>query len=111
MMLVINRSLLGLLMVVPGLIFLWHQITDNGSSAFLASIGFSLVVPLAWIIILSQLIFGGMVLFGKHMKYAPLPLAFILLVAALTVWWANWPQMILHITVASNYLVFSLMEK
>jgi len=97
-------------MIVPGLFNGYYQLSEGGTGVFLSTLGFPIPALFAWAMILSQLIFGVSVLIGWKLKYTTLPLALILVVAAITVWWGNWSQVLLHFTVASNYIVFSLMD-
>lgn len=97
-----NRIILGLLMLIPG-IFNIIAIGDVATS-------FPYGAFWAWVLVLSQLVFGLAVLIGWKMKYTALPPALILILAASLVWWTNWPQVLLHFAAASNYVVFSVMD-
>jgi len=67
---------------------------------------------LAWALVLSQIVFGLAVLVGWKLKWTTLPPALILILAAVLVWLPqnNWPQVLLHLAAASNYVVFSVWD-
>jgi len=76
------RVVIGLLFVIQG----YRKFTNpDGVVAMLTGIGFPLATFFAWILLLSELVFGALILVGFKIKYTAWPLAFILLVAELTV--------------------------
>lgn len=78
----ILRILLGAMMVSAG----YSKLLDTaGVTGMLEKIGFFYPIVFAWVLLLSELIFGLMFVMGYKTKYACWPLAFILLVADATV--------------------------
>lgn len=76
------RAMLGLLFIVPGIM----KITNiSMPTAMLDAIGFPAAGILAWILAISELLFGTAVLLGYKVKYAVWPLILILAVATITV--------------------------
>ncbi len=86
-----DNHLLGhfLLRLTVGILFLVQGIgkfqNPNGVTTMLTGIGFPIPLVFAWILILSEIIFGALILIGYKVKYTAWPLAIILLVATLTV--------------------------
>jgi len=78
-----------LLRVVLGLLFVFQGyrklMNPEGVVSMLTGIGFPIPMVFAWILLLSELIFGALLLIGFKVKYTAWPLAFILLVAEITV--------------------------
>jgi len=112
----INRILLGSLMLIPGLLKLFVMgpgaITGmmSGIAIFAWAPGFW-----AWILILSEIIFGVAILSNWKIEYTTIPPIIIIIVAAFTVnfnWvdlsQISWSSLLLHLTVASNYLMLGI---
>ena len=66
----------------------------------------------AWILIAAEILFGLAILASWKLEYTTIPPAIIILVAAFTVnfnWTdlmaVNWPSVLLHLVVISNYLL------
>ena len=76
------RVTLGLLFVLSGY---RKFINPDGVAGMLTGIGFPLVTFFAWVLILSELVFGLLILVGFKVRYTAWPLAFVLLVAEITV--------------------------
>ncbi len=82
-----NYHMLGhtLLRVTIGLMFLLKGIDKfqgpEGVTGMLTNLGFPIAGVFAWILILSELIFGALVLIGYKVKYTAWPLAIVLFVA------------------------------
>ena len=76
------RVTLGLLFAIAGYKKLMNP---EGVVGMLTGIGFIVPTFFAWILILSELIFGVLVFVGYKTKYTAWPLAFIMLVAETTV--------------------------
>ena len=78
-----------LLRVTIGLLFLVSGIKKimgpDGVIGMLGNIGFPVPTLFAWILMLSEAIFGALVLVGYKVKYTAWPLAIVLVVAWLTV--------------------------
>ena len=106
----LNRVLLSLVMIVPGLLglLLWKP---SGVAGNLINLGFPAPLFLAWILILSEIVFGIAILVKWRLKYTVWPPIIILVVAGITAWWGNWPQLIMHLVVASNFWLWGLPTK
>lgn len=82
-----NNHMLGhtLLRVVIGLLFLFAGVkklmNPDSVTGMLTNMGFPIAMAFAWILILSELIFGALILVGYKTKYTSWPLAIILAVA------------------------------
>ena len=102
----LNRLLLGLVMLVPGLlsIFVWGPETITG---MLTAIGFPAPAIFTWLLILSEIIAGIAIIVNFQVKYAYIPPVVILTIAAFTVWFkpTEIPNFLLHIVAVTNYLV------
>jgi uncharacterized membrane protein YphA (DoxX/SURF4 family) len=107
-----NRVLLGLLMLVPGLTKLFVMGPSavvgmlSGNALFSWAPGFW-----AWVLILSEIVFGIAILAKWKLEYAVWPPIVIMLVAAFTVNWGNWTNLIMHLAVASNYWLIGQRHK
>lgn len=86
-----SKHMLGhtLLRVTIGLMLLIAGIKKfqgpEGVTGMLTGLGFPAPVVFAWILILSEVIFGALVLVGYKVRYTTWPLAIILAIAVLTV--------------------------
>jgi|TARA_Y100000310_G_scaffold277045_1_gene294598 uncharacterized membrane protein YphA (DoxX/SURF4 family) len=108
----VNWILLGLVMLIPGLLKLFVMkpaavVTMLESMPILGS------APtfFAWVLILSEIIFGILILAKYKLRYTTIPPIIILLVAAFTVHWGSWPNVLVHLAVASNYWIWGLKDK
>ena len=99
-----NRILLGLLMLVPGLLKLFVY-KPAGVVEMLSGIGFPVATFFAWFLILSEIVFGIAILSRWKLEYTVWPPIVIMLVAAFTVAWDSWPTFLMHLVIASNYLL------
>lgn len=79
---VILRIVLAVLFLVPGIGKLMNPQMIQG---LLENIGFPQPFIFAWILLLSEIIFGLAILFGFKIKYTVWPLIIILVVASITV--------------------------
>ena len=100
----INRILLGLLMLVAGL----YKLFVAGPSAItgmLSNIVLFAWAPgfWAWVLMLSETVFGAAILAKWRLEYTVIPPMIILTVAAFTVYWGNWTSFLLHLVAVSNY--------
>ena len=103
---VVNRVLLGLLMLAAGLIKLF-VFKSSGVADMLSGFGFPAAPFFAWVLILSEIVFGIAILAKWKLEYSVWPPIVIMLVAAFV---ANWPsewsklsQFLIHLLIASNY--------
>ena len=106
----VNRVLLGLLMLIPGLVKLF-VFKPSGVAGMLEGFGFPVASFFAWVLILSEIVFGIAILVRWKLDYSVWPPIVIMLVAAFT---ANWPSelskaapFLMHLLVASNYWILS----
>ncbi|PIY81432.1 hypothetical protein COY00_00575 [Candidatus Pacearchaeota archaeon CG_4_10_14_0_2_um_filter_35_33] len=76
------RMTVGLLFVIMGFSKLKNP---SGIIGMLGNIGFPAATFFGWLLLLSELIFGALILVGYKVKYTAWPLAIILVVAVLTV--------------------------
>ncbi|MBS3083934.1 DoxX family protein [Candidatus Pacearchaeota archaeon] len=107
--LTVNRILLGLLMLVAGLMKLFVFTPSGVAENTIMKIALFSWAPIfwAWVLILSEIVFGIAILASWRLKYTVWPPIIIMLVAAFTVYWGNWSSFIMHLVVASNYLMLS----
>ena len=98
----VNRVLLGLVMLIPGLLKLF-VLKPDAVVGMLEGIGFPVATFFAWVLILSEIVFGIAILARWKLEYSVWPPIIIMLVAAFTVSWANWPLVLMHLALASNY--------
>ncbi|MEK6908547.1 MAG: DoxX family protein [Nanoarchaeota archaeon] len=101
-----NRILLGLVMLVPGLLKLFVIGSDAVVGMLSSNVLFSWAPGFwAWVLILSEIVFGIAILASWKLEYTVWPPIVIMLVAAFTVAWGNWPTFLMHLVIASNYLI------
>lgn len=101
----VNRILLGLLMLVPGLLKLF-VIGPSGVTSMLDGMGFPIPMFFAWILILAEIVFGIAILANYKIGYTAWPPIVILVVAVIVAQnWSNpsWSTILLHLVAASNY--------
>ncbi|MDO8642021.1 MAG: DoxX family protein [Candidatus Woesearchaeota archaeon] len=79
---VVLRICAGLLFLVAGLTKL---INPSGISAMLGQIGFPIPTLFGWLLLLSEVVFGGALILGYKARYAVWPLMLVLVVALFTV--------------------------
>jgi putative oxidoreductase len=104
----ITRVILGLVMLIPGLMKLFVM----GSSAFagmLAGLGFPAATFFAWVVIISEIIFGLAIIANYKVRLTAIPPLIIVLVAAFTVHlsMATVPNFLSHLALASMFWVYS----
>jgi len=108
----VNWILLGLVLLIPGLLKLFVMgpaaITEmlSGIVVFAWAPGFW-----AWVLIIAEIVSGGLILAKIKLHFAATAGAIILTVAALTIWWGQWPAVLVHLTVASNFWMLALKSK
>ena len=105
----INRILLGLVMLVAGLMKLF-VVKPAAVTGMLAGFGFPAAMIFAWLLIIAEIVIGVMILAKWQMKYAGTIAAVILVGERFTAWWANWGNMLIHLALASNYLMIGWKE-
>lgn len=100
----VNWILLGLAMLVPGLLKLFVM-KPAAIVGMLSGIPLFAWAPTfwAWILILSEIVFGVLILARWKLQYTVIPPMIILLVATFTAHWANWTNMLIHLALVSNY--------
>ena len=99
----LNRIVLGLVMLVPGLTKLFVN-GSEGVSGMLSGMFLFSWAPMfwAWILILSEILFGLAILANYKLKYTVIPPIIILLVAAFLVSWGSWGSFFLHLAAITN---------
>src|SRR3989344_4371508 len=100
----INRLLLGLVVLVAGLMKLF-VIKPSNVAGMLAGFGFPIAMFFAWLLLVAEILSGAFILANWQLKYAASVAAIVLIVAAFTAWWADWVNMLVHLTLASSYLL------
>ncbi|PIN89464.1 hypothetical protein COU60_03650 [Candidatus Pacearchaeota archaeon CG10_big_fil_rev_8_21_14_0_10_34_76] len=109
----INRILLGLVMLVPGLFKLAGMtgIVNFDVPGFLASLGFPAASALAWLLLIVEIGSGIAILSNWRLKQVIWAPVVILLVAAFAAYRTDVAQIVIHLTLISNYLLLSSQEK
>lgn len=109
----LNLVLLGLVMLLPGLMKLFI-IKPSAVTSMLTGIGFPIPMFFAWVLILSEIIFGLAILARWKLNYTVWPPIIILVIAGLTttISWqslgqSQWPGLLMHVALASNYWLIS----
>jgi len=102
-----GRILLGLLMLVPGIL----KLIDGGQgiTGLLTTLGFPIPAVLAWIVLLSEIIFGLAILANYKLEYTVLPPMVILLVAVISTnlsGVSSWSNVIFHLVAISSYWMY-----
>ena len=105
-----NRILLGLLMLVPGLTKLFIS-GPSGVTGMLNGMGFPIAGFFAWILILSEIIFGTAILANWKLEYTVIPPIIILVVAAFTAHLTDTMRWIMHLTLITNYILIAYYKK
>ena len=114
----INRILLGLVLLVSGLIKLFVM-KPNAVTEMLTGMGFPIPLILAWILILSEIVFGTAIFVKWNLKQSVIPAIIIFVVAAFTFWTygpgaqngPNWGQVLIHLALASNCWLLGARDK
>lgn len=104
----LNRIVLGLVMLIPGLSKLF--ITGSaGVSQMLSGIILFSWAPIfwAWILIISEVIFGVAILVNYKLKYTVIPPMIILVVAAFTFSLGSWGSFLLHLATVTNFAILA----
>ena len=103
----INWVLLGLVMLVAGLLKLF--VMGVGTvEGMLAGFGFPMAIAFAWLLIIAEIASGVLVLAKWKLEYVTWVPVVILVVATFTAHWGNWVNMLVHLALASNYLVLGM---
>ncbi len=99
-----QRIVLGLLVLVSGLMKLF-VVKPANVAVFLGSLGFPAANFFAWLLLLSEIIFGAAILANYKLKYTVIPPIIIMIVAAFTtaLGMDKIPLFIMHIAVAAGY--------
>ena len=90
-------------MLVPGLmkLFVMKPSTVVG---MLTGLGFPAPSLFAWILILSEILFGVAILARWNLKYTTIAPAVIMVLAGLLVFRDQIPSLLVHLSMATNYL-------
>ena len=78
----ILRVFIGFLFIIPGFMKLFNP---EGIIGMLAGLGFPAAGFFGWLVLLTELLFGGLVLLGWKLRWTIWPLFIVLLVAILVV--------------------------
>lgn len=99
----INRILLGLVFLVPGLLKLFAM-KPAAVTGMLSGMALFAWAPAfwAWVLILAEIVFGIAILAKWRLQYTVWPPIIIMLIAAFTASWGNWPTFLMHLVIASN---------
>jgi uncharacterized membrane protein YphA (DoxX/SURF4 family) len=103
---IINLVLLGLVMLVPGLLKLFVMKPEAITEMF-TNLGFPVASLFAWALIVAEIGSGAAILMRwriKHVAYIPVV---ILIGSAILVHFGNWPNFLVHIALASNFILLS----
>lgn len=107
----IHWLLLGLLMLIPGLLKLF-VIKSSNVAGMLSGIALFAWAPAfwAWVLILSEIVFGILILAKWKLKYTVIPPMIILAIAILfvTINWSDlggtgWPNVLFHLIAFTGY--------
>ncbi len=96
------RILVGLVMLIPGILKLFGDagfLDVSGVVGMLSGIVLFSWAPSfwAWVLILSEIVFGIAILANYKLKYTVIPPVIILLVATFFVQWGRWSSFLLHL--------------
>ena len=101
----VNRIILGLLMLLPGLVKLFVA-KPSGVTAMLDGFGFPIPMFFAWVLMLSEIVFGIAILANWKLKYTTWPPMIILLIAILvTLPWGDGKAFLMSIPTIMLHLV------
>ncbi len=105
-----NRILLGLVMLIPGLTKMF-VFTPNGVANMLNGFGFPIPLFFAWVLALSEIIFGLAIISNWKIKYSIIPPIIILLVSLFISHWGDWTRVIMHLILVTNYLLLAYSKR
>ncbi len=105
----VNRILLGLVMLVPGLLKLF-VIGPSAVSGMLAGLGFPAAMFFTWLLIVFEIGSGLAVLIGWKLEYTAVPPAVILVIAGLLVYRTDYGILLMHLVIASNFVALACMH-
>ncbi len=109
----VNRILLGLLMLGAGLVKLFVFKASGVAANVTGTISLFAWSPTfwAWVLILSEIVFGIAILLKWRLQYSVWPPIVIMLVAGFTNWpseWGKLSQLLMHLVIASNYFMLGV---
>ena len=100
----VNWVLLGLVMLVAGAMKLF--VMGSGAVAgMLSGLGFPGAGALAWVLIVAEIASGILILARYKLDIVTWVPVVILVVATFTAWRGDWGNMLIHLALASNYVV------
>lgn len=115
----VHWILLGLLMLIPGLLKLFAM-GPSAVSGMMSGIVLFAWAPAfwAWVLIISEIVFGALILAKYKLQYTTIPPMIILAVATLFVsinWSAlgstSWPSVLLHLIAITGYWMLGASAK
>jgi len=102
----INWILLGLVMLVSGLLKVFVMGVSAVEGMLVGIVLFAWAPALwAWILIIGEIGSGAAILVGWNLKKIVWIPAIILVIATFTAQWGDWVNMLIHLALASNYLL------
>ncbi len=104
---IINRVLLGLVMLVPGLFKLAGMtgIVSFDVAGFLGSLGFPAATFFAWLLLIVEILSGIAILAKWKLEYVIWAPIVVLVVASFAAFRTDISQIVIHLALASNYLL------
>jgi len=105
----VNRILLGLVMLVPGLLKLF-VLGPSAVAGMLAGFGFPMATFFAWLLIVVEIGSGLAVLIGWKLEYTAIAPAVILVIAGLLVYRTDYGNLLMHLVIASNFVAVACMH-
>lgn len=105
----ITMVLIGLVFLSAGLLKLFSS-TPSGVGGYFLSLGIPAALFFAWVVLLSEIIFGLCVLGGFKLKYTVWPLVLIMLVAGFVANWGAWNVLFMHLVIAANLVGLAISE-
>ena len=109
----VNRILLGLLMLGAGLVKLFVFKASGVAASVTGTISLFAWSPTfwAWVLILSEIVFGIAILLKWRLQYSVWPPIVIMLIAGFTNWPSEWSKLsllLMHLVIASNYFMLGV---
>lgn len=101
---------LGLVMLIPGLLKLFVMGPANVQT-FLAGLGIPASALFVWVLIFAEIVSGALILARVGLEYVVVIPIIIMLTAAFTAHWGNWPQVLVHIAMATGYGLFGYAQE
>jgi putative oxidoreductase len=101
--------LIGAMFLIAGLTKAFVS-GPNGVAGFFGSLGIPAPLFFAWVVMLSEIVFGLLVIAQYKLKYTAWPLVVIMVVSAFLVQWGNWSSFLMHLIVGANLAWFGMID-